>query len=279
MQKRQRLEDLNVLDDFMLNAIANDPDVGEAFFREVLSVLLERDIGEITIKAQSVIPGDTPELRGIRLDVEIQEQDNSPAKCRLYNMEAQTYSGENLQKRSRYYQAKKDSKRLKSGEKNWDKLPDLYMIMITTFDPFGKGGMIYTFENTCKEYPDVENKDGLKYIYFNTTGTKGGTESIKQLLSYLKHSKIENVTNESILHIHDYVKAVKQSAEVRDRYMTIGEMLDASKAEGRLEGAIDMCIQFVKKGVITLSEAASQLGMTEEEIAEKMQETTETVLE
>ena len=241
MGKRQRLEDLNVLDDFMLNAIANDPDVGEVFFQEVLSVLLERDIGEVTVKAQSVIPGDTPELRGIRLDVEIQE---------------------------------KDSKRLKRGEKNWDKLPDLYMIMITTFDPFGKGGMIYTFENTCKEYPDVENKDGLKYIYFNTTGTKGGTKSIKQLLSYLKHSKIENVTNEKISHIHEYVEAVKQSAEVRDRYMTIGEMLDASRAEGRLEGSIDMCIRFVKKGVITLSEAASQLGMTEEEIAEKMQETT-----
>ena len=100
-----------------------------------------------------------------------------------------------------------------------------------------------------------------------------------QLLSYLKHSKIENVTNEKISHIHDYVTTVKQSAEVRDRYMTIGEMLDASKAEGRLEGAIDMCIQFVKKGVITLSEAALQLGMTEAQIAEKMQETTEAVLE
>ena len=51
MGKRQRLEDLSVLYDFMLNAIANDPDVGEAFFREVLSVLLERDIGEITVRA------------------------------------------------------------------------------------------------------------------------------------------------------------------------------------------------------------------------------------
>ena len=259
MGKRQRLEDLNVLDDFMLNAIANDPDVGEAFFQEVLSVLLERDIGEVTVKAQSVIPGDTPELRGIRLDVEIQEQDNSPAKCRLYNMEAQTYTGENLQKRSRYYQAKKDSKRLKRGEKNWDKLPDLYMIMITTFDPFGKGGMIYTFENTCKEYPDVENKDGLKYIYFNTTGTKGGTESIKQLLSYLKHSKIENVTNEKISHIHDYVEAVKQSAEVRDRYMTIGEMLDASKAEGIEIGRLEMVKNLMQSMDITAEKACELL--------------------
>lgn len=226
MGKRQRLEDLNVLDDFMLNAIANDPDVGEVFFQEVLSVLLERDIGEVTVKAQSVIPGDTPELRGIRLDVEIQE---------------------------------KDSKRLKRGEKNWDKLPDLYMIMITTFDPFGKGGMIYTFENTCKEYPDVENKDGLKYIYFNTTGTKGGTKSIKQLLSYLKHSKIENVTNEKISHIHEYVEAVKQSAEVRDRYMTIGEMLDASKAEGIELGRLEMVKNLMQSMDITAEKACELL--------------------
>ena len=271
MRKRQRLEDLNVLDDFMLNAIANDPDVGEAFFREVLSVLLNRDIGEIMVRAQSVIPGDTPELRGIRLDVEIQERDNSPAKCRLYNMEAQTYTGENLQKRNRYYQAKKDSKQLKSGEKNWDMLPDLYMIMITTFDPFGKGGMIYTFENTCKEYPDVENKDGLKYIYFNTTGTKGGTETIKQLLSYLKHSKIENITNEKISHIHDYVEAVKQSAEVRDRYMTIGEMLDASREEGKAEGEIIGRIN-------SLLEILSDFGEIPEEVKKQFYEADEDTL-
>ena len=270
MGKRQRLEDLNVLDDFMLNAIANDPDVGEPFFREVLSILLERDIGEIIIKAQSVIPGETPELRGIRLDVEIQEQNNSPAKCRLYNMEAQTYSGENLQKRSRFYQAKKDSKLLKSGEKDWDKLPDLYMIMITTFDPFGKDGMIYTFENTCKEYPDLENKDGLKYIYFNTAGIKGGTKTIKQLLSYLKHSKIENVTNEQISHIHNYVETVKQAAEVRNRYMTIGEIMDVSKAEGRIEGALDAYISLVEDGILSVEEAAKRLGITEEELKSRM---------
>lgn len=87
MQKRKSLEELNVLDDF----------------------LLEQDIGEISVKAQTVIPGNTPSLRGIRLDVEIRQEDHSPAKCRLYNIEAQTYKEENLQKRCRFYQAKKDS--------------------------------------------------------------------------------------------------------------------------------------------------------------------------
>ena len=142
----------------------------------------------------------------------------------------------------------------------------MYMIMITTFDPFGKGSVIYTFENTCKEYPDLENKDGLKYIYFNTTGTKGGTESIKQLLSYLNYSKIENVKNDKISHIHDYVKTVKQSAEVRNRYMTIGEMLDASKEEATL----DVYVSLVKDGVLSLADAAKRLGITEEELKSRI---------
>lgn len=155
-------------------------------------------------------------------------------------LEAQEYMEQGLERRSRFYQAKKESKHLKRGEKNWKMMPDLYMIMITTFDPFGEGSVIYTFENTCKEYPGVEYKDGLKFIYFNTAGTKGGTESIKQLLSYLKESKIENVKDESTSYIHNCVSTVKQSAEVRNRFMTVGEWLDRLKeeevAEARAEG-------------------------------------------
>ena len=197
------LEEMNVLDNFMFNAIAMDPEINVLFFREMLSVMLDR---------------------------EIWENDNCLAKCRLYNVEAQQYTEAFLEKRSRFYQAKKDSKNLKRGETNWGKLPNLYMIMITTFDPFGKDSIIYTFENTCKEYPDIEYNDGLKYIYFNTSGTKGGTEAIKQLLSYLKDSKMENVTNESTAQIHNYVTTVKQSAKVRNRFMTLGEWLDRESA-------------------------------------------------
>ena len=124
-------------------------------------------------------------------------------------------------------------------------------------------------------YPDVENKDGLKYIYFNTIGTKGGTESIKQLLSYLKHSKIENVTNEKISHIHDYVEAVKQSAEVRDRYMTIGEMLDASREEGKAEGKVEG--EIIGR-INSLLEILSEFGEIPEEIKKQFYEADEDTL-
>lgn len=75
--------------------------------------------------------------------------------------------------------------------------------------------MIYTFENTCRKYPNIDYNDGLKFIYFNTSGTKDGTIAIKQLLTYLDCSKIECVTNNTIAQIHNYVSDIKLSAEVK----------------------------------------------------------------
>ena len=40
--------------------------------------------------------------------------------------------------------------------------------------------------------------------------------------------------------------------------------------KGRAEGALDTCVQLVKKGILTLTQAAAQLGMSEEEFAAKL---------
>ena len=58
------------------------------------------------------------------------------------------------------------------------------------------------------------------------------------MLTYLNHSKMKNVTNEDIARIHDYVSSVKQSAEVEERYMTIGELMDIREAEGERRGRL-----------------------------------------
>ena len=240
MSERPKLENLNVLNNFMINAIANDPDVGEPFFRLMLSILLEMEIERVTVRAQSFLPGNTPGLRGIQLDVEVTEYldgNEKGADCRLFNVEPQLYK-DNLPKRSRFYQAKKDSKGLKSGEKNWDKLPDLYMIIITNYDPFGKDSMVYTFDNVCKEFPDLEYRDGLKFIYFNVAGNLNIKKAKKELLTYLNDSKIEHVTNDNIAQLHNYVSSVRCSAEVQSDYMTVGEWIDRNVeelVEARLE--------------------------------------------
>ena len=237
MFKKQKLETLDVLSNFLMNAIANDPDICEPFFRLIISILLEIEVGRIIVRAQTFLPGVTPDLRGIQLDVEIKEyldEKETEADCRLYSIEPQLYQ-DNLPRRNRFYQAKKDSKGLKSGEKNWNKLPDLYMVTITNYDPFGEDSMVYTFKNTCKEFPELEYRDGLKFVYFNVTGNLNTTKAKKELLTYLNSSKIENVTNNDIAQLHNYVSSLKQSAEIEGKFMTMGEWMDAYAADAVAE--------------------------------------------
>ncbi|MBR1692776.1 MAG: hypothetical protein IJ711_08390, partial [Lachnospiraceae bacterium] len=63
---RKSLDELNVLDDFLINAIASDPEVGAPFCRTLLSVLLQKEIGQVRVIAQRSIPALSPNMRGIR---------------------------------------------------------------------------------------------------------------------------------------------------------------------------------------------------------------------
>lgn len=62
-------EELDVLDNFLMNAIATDQEIGEAFCRKLLSVLLRRRIEKINVIAQYTLPAQAPKYRGIRMDV------------------------------------------------------------------------------------------------------------------------------------------------------------------------------------------------------------------
>ena len=182
-------------------------------------------------------------------------------------MEAQIRKVRALPKRSRFYQAKLDGKYLESGEKSWNMLPDLYVIMITSYDPFGYDYMMYTIHNQCKEVPELEYEDGVTYLYFYTGGKKGGNKEIKSLLTYMQSSIIENVKDEATRSIHASVEKIKRSAEVRGKYMTVGEMMDyykelgyeEGKAEGKEEGRLNL-----------LFDILSDLGEIPQELLQQM---------
>ena len=133
-------EELDVIDDFLMNAVATDPDVGEEFCRTILSVLLQKPIGRIRIVAQRTIPANSPLHRGIRMDVEVEEyigESKDNAEVNIYDIEPHNKDNQFLPKRNRFYQAKIDGRYLKSGEVDFRKLPSLYVITITNYDPFG----------------------------------------------------------------------------------------------------------------------------------------------
>lgn len=225
---KRSLEELNIMDDFLINAIATDEKVGEAFCRETLSVLLQRKIGVIRVVSQRMIPALTPSMRGIRMDVEIVEDLTSEGRLpamNIYDLEPHIPLNMDLLRHNRFYQAKIDSRYLNSGERNFSKMPNLFVITILNYDPFGYDYMMYNVHNKCEEVPELEYKDGLYYIYFYTDGTKGGNPEIKAMLNYLKKSTEENVTNESTRKLHDYANQVKVEPEVRDAYMKYEDII------------------------------------------------------
>lgn len=235
---KKRLEDLDIMDDFLMNAVATDAEVGEAFCRTLLSTLLQRKLGKVHIVGQKMIMAYTPEHRGIRMDVEVEELDEDHPELpamNIYDFEPHNYASDRkmLIKRSRYYQAKIDSAALHVGEKDFGNLPNLYVINVLNYDPFGYDYMLYTICNKCAEVDELVYEDGLKFLYFYTGGTRGGNEDIAQMLQFMQKSIPENAGNSETRQLLEYVSRVKVQPEVRRSYMRVDEILEHVKEEGR----------------------------------------------
>ena len=230
---KKRLEEMNLIDDFLMNAATTDQEVGEACCRCMLSVLLQRKIDRVHVISQRFLPGAMPGQRGIRMDVEVTEEsdDGSGLIANVYDMEPHTANDMDFPRANRFRQAKTDGRYMKSGDNEFKHLPDLYVITIMNFDLFKKGYMIYDFRTTCIQDPAIPYDDGLYRIYFNTTGTKGGSQAIKNMLNYIQNSGSVSAVDDATEELEGYVHKVKTDPEVRRSIMTFGDIIDREKKE------------------------------------------------
>lgn len=67
----KKLEDMDVMDDFLMGRLASDEVYGTDFCRIIISTLLQKKIGKLRVSTQKVIHSLAPHLRGIRMDVEV----------------------------------------------------------------------------------------------------------------------------------------------------------------------------------------------------------------
>lgn len=224
---KKALEDLNVMDDFLMNRLASDVEVGEEFCRVMLSTLLQRKIGKVNVTVQKVMPPADPNLKGIRMDVKVEEflEQEQTGDLRegmamnIYDIEPHLVEGTDLPRHNRFYQALSDSSNLKSGETDYRRLPDMYILMILDKDPFGYDYMMYSIRNKCEEIKEMDYEDGLRFYYFYTGGSKGGNDKIKTMLRYIRDSRKENATDFATREIHRFAERVKVRPEVRKSYM------------------------------------------------------------
>ena len=250
LEKKKSIKELSLIDDFLFAEAMFNKETAELVTR----LILERALGikprHLIIEPQKTINGIDTDRHGIRMDVSITEKsgpDETSKIIRVYDIEPNNITSLSLPKRSRYYQAITDVKLLSTGV-DYDKLPEMITIWILPYDPFGKDLMIYHVKNIVEEFPEMNYNDGIRKVFLYTDGKYGGSEELKKLLSYIKQSNYENVSDTQLEKLHHSVESIKNNSEIGVKYMQMWEVLELEKRESREEGKAEGRAEGIKEG-------------------------------
>lgn len=117
--------------------------------------------------------------------------------------------------------------------------------------------------------------EGVTKLFLYTKGTKGGSQPLKDLLTFMEDTTSANAVDEELQAIQKIVDTVKTDKEVGKRYMTLQEMIDYEKKgsydvgveHGRTEGiqaVIDTCKSFNQDKAQTRIRIMNQFHLTED---------------
>lgn len=283
----KKLDELNLIDNFLFEALAGNPELGAAFGRKLVEIILHRIPEKVQIVAQRSYPGSNPQLHGARLDVYLEEEsavgkDEAPWSYDIEPEKSRTeLSVRSLPKRVRFYHAKIDSKGLKAGD-GYHKLRNVAVILIMPFDPFGLDRMVYTVCSQCVEEPDMPYDDGAFTMFLYTKGKKGiPSVELQQFLTYFEHTTQSNACNRDLQALHRMVSAVRTDEEVELAYMKIYEREEMIREEGYGRGLTQGLVQGRSEGsmlhLLQMMIKKISKGKNIETITEELEEDSETI--
>lgn len=134
-----------------------------------------------------------------------------------------------------------DAPMLKSGEKGFDKLKPLFIIVICDYDPYGMKKYCYTFESRCKEQPDLLLGDEVTKLFLSTKG-ENEDEVSKELVDFHHYITESNENglpeecDERLRRLHESIQEIKTSTSVEVEYMKMEERERLVKEEARKYG-------------------------------------------
>lgn len=249
-------EELTITDNFMFAKVM----LNEQLCKKFLEMILHIRICRIEYYNDEKTLKKFYHSKGIRLDVYLNDENGT-----IYNIEMQNCRHANLPKRSRYYQGMIDLNLLEPGD-DYGKLKRSYIIFICTFDMFGRGRHIYTFENRCIEELDLALPDEAVKVFINTTGIDGNLdEEFSELMNFFNG---ELATAGISKEIQDEVDKVKSKEEWRAEYMTMMELERQRYREG-MERGIQ---QGINQGIKVFVEMSREYGLDDTAIIQSMQD-------
>lgn len=141
------------------------------------------------------------------------------------------------------------------------------MIYITNFDIFKGKKTIYHVDSIIRETGEkVEN--GLHEIYVNTKVDDGST--IEELMKCFKQTEVNHkkfpCLSERINYFKQDEEGVDNMCQIVDEYAE--KYAKKAVKEAQMEAKIETIISLLKKGLLTLKDAAAELEISEEKLRE-----------
>lgn len=257
-------DELTFTDDFMFCKVLEN---NEEICREIIELVTGKRISRISnLQKQRTIEL-TPDGKGIRLDVIFEGDD------KIYNIEMQNMTNEDLPRRSRYYQGIMDLDMMERGKK-YKELNDTTIIFICTFDPFGAGKSIYTVKQCIEEAPEIQYNDGTSKVFLSAEAplSESITKEMRDFLDFVGGRSFKGGLSEKI---RNAIIKAKSQTEWRKEYMLLQEKIDNAREEGRAEGektGLTKSIVQMKKNGMPNTQIADIMEMSEEEIEALMAE-------
>ena len=253
MKRKKQLKELTLKDNFMFGAVMMEEENCKRFLELALGFSIERV--EVS-KEKSIVYH--PEYKGVRLDVYAKNEHNT-----RYNVEMQVAKKAELGKRVRYYHGQIDMELLLSGS-DYTELPEVYVIFICDFDPFGKKKYRYTFTKQCEEEPGAQLQEGCKSIFLSTRG-ENDREVPGELVSFLNFVKADLSESETdfeddfVEKLQNTIRRIKSNREMEERFMIFEEMLRDERAEGKAEGIAEAVLEMLLELMNDLGEIPDEL--------------------
>ena len=256
----KEFQELTIKDSFMFSAVMEN----EEMCRQLLEIALSMKILSVTVITEKTLSYH-PDYHGVRLDVWAEEHGTR----RRFNVEMQVERIKNLPRRIRYYHTQMNVDVLATG-KDYDQLPDTYVIFICDFAPFESEKCLYryTFRTRCDE-DDRKLDDGNITVILSTKGQNDG-EIPKELLHFLKY--VENpqypaedtVSDQYVRSLDRQVAAIKRNRDWEAKFVLFKEMMNKERETGRQQGHREYILELLKKQGTVPEDIFHKLNQTED---------------
>ena len=234
---------------------------------ELLNGVLGRsDIRVITVETEKKFPALLLQ-KSVQLDVLATLDDRSKV-----NIEIQIKEAGADPFRSRFYHSIMDTNHLRRGE-SYNDLPCTYVIFITEKDIFGLGERIYTFTDLDIRL-NLPLNNGQYTIYVNRCAEYDGSR-LADILHDFGCCNPDDMRVDYIRREVNFYKNTEEGNKVINMMsnsfyaagMKKGEAKGEAKgrAEGEIIGRVREKIKYIGKGFETVSEAAMDIGISENE--------------